>query len=495
MRLVVDGRSRDVVVPEGQSILDVLRLEYGVTCPCGGHGRCGKCKVKILERESDTQWKTVLSCMTGEVFAADATELVRSASAQAKVQDQYSSEGIQFSRDGSWEGYTAAIDIGTTTLVMCLVDGRTGEVVARESALNPQSSFGSDVISRIVYSSTDEASKKQIQQVLVSRMSEMIEHLMAGREGSIDGIQVVGNPTMIYLLAGIDAQELGVAPYRISVKDPFRVMSDEIGMKFSVPVYLPGSVSAFFGSDLTCGMVAMLDLACGESFIYTDLGTNGEIAVSDGKRILCCSTAAGPAFEGANISCGIGAVEGAICNVALKDDKFTIRTIGDRKAIGICGSGIIDMTAEMIRNEYVDISGRIPDSVAQPVDICEGVSFTQKDIREVQLAKAAIRAGIEVLMEKLGLGADDIDKVYISGGFGTFIDIGNCLEMGMFPAVELSRFVTLGNAAVKGAVSMVHSSEFFSAVEKLRGGIEYVELFDSSEFQEQYVEYMMFGDE
>ena len=378
---------------------------------------------------------------------------------------------------------------------MYLVDGRSSAVVDQKTALNPQSAFGSDVISRIVYSSNDQESKKRIQGVLASRLEEMIDGLMAARDGSVDCIQVVGNPTMVYLLAGIDAHELGVAPYRISVKDPFSVMSDEIGMNLHVPVLFPGSVSAFFGSDITCGMVATLDLGCGESFIYTDLGTNGEIAVSDGKRILCCSTAAGPAFEGANISCGIGAVEGAICNVAINGGKFIVRTIGDGRPLGICGSGIIDMTAELIRNGYVDFTGRIEDSVDQPIEVCKGVSFTQKDVREIQLAKSAIRAGIEVLMEMLGMGPDRIDKVYISGGFGTFIDIRNCLEMGIFPDIEPSRFVTLGNAAGKGAVSMVHSRVFHSAVENLRQGIEYVELFDSASFQEKYVDCMMFGEE
>ena len=495
MQLVVDGKRRDIAVPDGQTILDVLRLEYGITCPCGGNGRCGKCKVKVLEKETDTQWKTVLSCMTADVFCADATELIHSSSAQAKVQDSYSSDGLRFEKDCSWDGYSVAVDIGTTTLAMYLIDGNSAEVVDQRTALNPQSAFGSDVISRIVYSSNDGKSKKQIQSVLASRLDQMIDGLISGREGSVDCIQVVGNPTMIYLLAGLDAQELGVAPYRISVKDPFSVMSDEIGMHMHVPVFFPGSVSAFFGSDITCGMVATLDLGCEESFIYTDLGTNGEIAVSDGKRILCCSTAAGPAFEGANISCGIGAVEGAICNVATNDGKFTVRTIGGGKPLGICGSGIIDLTAELIRNGYVDFTGRIDDSIHQPIEVCDGVSFTQKDVREIQLAKSAIRAGIEVLMEMLGMGSERIDKVYISGGFGTYIDIRNCLEMGIFPDIEPSRFVSLGNAAGKGAVSMVHSKAFCSAVEGLRQSIRYVELFDSASFQEKYVDCMMFGEE
>lgn len=496
MKLIIGNDCKNIPLENDQSILDVLKLTYGITCPCGGNGKCGKCKVKVLEKEGDTQWKTVLSCMTGDVYAADASALIANASASATVQETFTSEGVSFAKDLPWSGYSIAVDVGTTTLAMYVIDGKSGKVVSRISALNPQSSFGSDVISRILYSYSQPGSDKIIQKVLSDKLAQMIRTTMGtlSENWTIDGIQIVGNPAMVYLLAGIDAHELGVAPYKLSVKEPFVKDSKEIGMDLdpSVPVYFPGSVSAFFGSDLTCGMAATIDFAKGESFIYTDLGTNGEIAVSDGKRILCCSTAAGPAFEGSNISCGIGAVEGALCSVELKNGAYVTKTIGGKAPIGICGSGIVDAMAVLLEDETVDITGRME---GDSVSLAQGVQFTQKDVREIQLAKSAIRAGIEVLLEMLSLSYEDVDKVYIAGGFGSYIRIENCMKIGMLPEMDMSKVVTLGNAAGKGAVALVHSTEAQNSSEDLRLRMEYVELFDSASFQGKYVEHMLFGEE
>lgn len=413
--------------------------------------------------------------------------------------------------------YGVAVDIGTTTMVAYLVDLSTGRQLDAATSLNPQRAFGADVISRTDYTINEADGLDTLSALVVERIQSLIA-LMAERQGialnDIYHVVAVGNTIMMHLYARSPVRHIAVVPFVPAYSRGFDVHASELGFDLpSAHATVTPCVAGYVGSDtlaalLSCGM----DQKEGVSLMI-DIGTNGEIALGGRGRMLACSTAAGPAFEGAHIRCGTGGVVGAINTVKLDHGEVRVTTIGGAPAIGICGSGLVDAVAALLNAGILDAMGRIqpdeaPESLrdrfiqidGKPAFVLHGEGdgaqyLCQRDLREVQLAKGAIAAGIEVLMRELGVGYDDIQALYLSGGFGNYIDRASACAIGLLPPQLAKRIHPIGNGAGMGARMMLSAREDMARVQALSERIEYIELSNSADFQDLFVERMMFGEE
>lgn len=412
-------------------------------------------------------------------------------------------------------GYGIAIDIGTTTVVAYLLDLSSGRTVKAVSGLNLQKAWGGDVISRV--QAAIDYGPEPLRKAVVNQLTRMIFRLI--EENEIDwrelrGVSVAGNTVMMHLFAGIDPRHIAVSPFipgfcglRVEGSgDTFPRLPTE------VPVLLLPSISGFIGADISAGILSCKIREKAKPTLLIDIGTNGEIVLGNRERIVACSTAAGPAFEGANISRGVGGIPGAVNRISLDGEKLSFTTIGDLPPIGICGSGIIDLVSILVALGIIDEGGRLlppdelpgelPDHLRKMVTE-EGfrlsadkegqdLLFTPKDVREVQLAKASVAAGIDVLVETYGISMEEVDAIYLAGGFGSFIDTGSAVGIGLLPEVLIDHIHPAGNTAGAGAAEVLLSTEAFDKLQELAAGVEYLELSASLRFQELYVERMFF---
>ncbi len=413
--------------------------------------------------------------------------------------------------------YSIAVDIGTTTVVCYLVDLEFGEVIDNFSGLNAQKKFGADVISRIAYATSSVEQQVRLQRAIVSQIDSGIRALAERHTISpeqIMQITIAGNTTMMHLLAGADTSGIAASPFIPVFTDFLTVPAVELGFTFTpnLEVELLPSVAAYVGADITAGIhVAGIHVDNTPS-ILLDIGTNGEMAFSISDHIICCSTAAGPAFEGANITFGTGGVRGAIDTVKLDDHTVSYTTIGGIDPIGICGSGIIDCVAELIRTGLVDYTGRLltPEETDHPgIKYCDGdpvfcitaldeesadhaVYLTQKDIREVQLAKAAIAAGLQTLLSEAGVAEADVEHLYLAGGFGSYIRPESAGEIGLIPKQLVARTKAIGNSSGEGAVRFSCWEDHAHDILTVAQHCQYIELSGHREFQDFYIQEMLF---
>ncbi len=412
------------------------------------------------------------------------------------------------------------VDLGTTTVVCRLVDLATGERLGSASELNAQRSFGADVISRIEAASAPaglEALKSRIRTQIASMAKALAES--AGAEGAdLVSFAIAGNTTMLHLLAGVPPDAIARSPFAPAFLSRRTENAAELGLvqhQGCAAILLPG-VSAYVGADIVAGLAAIgLHEAAGRS-LFLDLGTNGEIAFGGADGILCCATAAGPAFEGAGIAKGTGGVVGAIDSVWVEDGAIRFGTIGDAPAAGICGSGLIDALAAFLDCGLVDDTGRVVDAEearALPprlsalvgeglgdgsggpllfLDRERGIYISQADVRAAQLAKAAIAAGIDTLLKIAGVGSGDVDRLYLAGGFGSLLDVRSAARIGLLPPELADRVIVVGNASGAGAVAACLSRSRLEACDRARAACAYVELSSRPDFNEAYIERMMF---
>ncbi len=396
--------------------------------------------------------------------------------------------------------YAAAVDIGTTTVCIYIVDVIQQKIIDKCTRLNEQSPFGADVISRIGASSQPENLQK-MRELLIGQINEMT------RGYPLSLITFAGNTTMLHTLLGVNPEHIAAAPFNPVFTHGFSCPASELGLQLNsgcMAHILPG-LASYVGADITAGI-----LACGmmdsESYsLLVDIGTNGEIALGNSGKILCCGTAAGPAFEGAKIACGCGAVSGAVNTIRWDSKSFSITTIGNLPAIGICGSAIIDAAAFLSDTGLIDETGRFDEKYEGPFAanvfemngqpafrLTESVYVTQQDIREIQLAKAAIAAGIATLLNNAGLSFEQIGTLYLAGGFGNYINRNNAAAIGLIPPELKEKLIPAGNASASGAALCILSEP---AVQRLPGIVqaaEYIELSASPVFQQQYMEQMYF---
>lgn len=467
-------------VCHGTSILSA-QIAAGLhpEAPCGGKGTCGKCKV-ILDGQ------VVLACQT--IVDRDMTVWLSDVK-KSNILIDGAARKIQ--PDGT-NDYCLALDVGTTSLVAYLLDGKTGVLLARSSALNPQNQYGADVISRIQY--TLEQDGQALQHTICKSLSELIlevSHIAGIEPLQITTAAVVGNTAMHHLLLGIDPTPLITPPYTPNISKAMELPPTGLFPIGGSVRFLP-NIAGFIGGDTVGCMSAVGFDQLEELTLMIDIGTNGEMVLGDKNRRIACSTAAGPAFEGAKISCGMRGAEGAIDHVWLQNGEIAYHVIGEREAIGLCGSGLLDLIAVLLEEEMIDDSGYLPDGIYQ----IEGtsVTLTQKDIREVQLAKAAIYTGIQLMARHLAVETKQIQKVLLAGAFGNYMKPASACRIGMIPACLLDRIQPIGNAAGVGASLCALSRKEFEYSQKLAEYTEFLELASCPEFQDRYVDALEFGE-
>ena len=410
--------------------------------------------------------------------------------------------------------YGIALDLGTTTMALYLLDLNEGRIISVLSKVNAQRSYGSDVISRINYTMENKNGLEELSKCVINQINEMIDEISKINninKDEIYNIVVVGNTTMIHMLMKVPCKNIAIAPFIPSFTEKYECGALDIGININGIISLPPSISAYVGSDISAGILSS-NMSKNEKYsLLLDIGTNGEIALGNKDRILTCATAAGPAFEGANIKYGVGGIKGAISSIDLSKDKI-YETINDEIPCGICGSAVLDITSELLKYEIIDETGRMIDydevkneslrkrlnkdkNIKEFIifqDDNKKISFTQKDIREVQLAKASIYAGIEVLLNENNLTYDDIENVYIGGGFGNFMNVESAVNIGMIPEAFKNKIKSIGNCAGKGAIDFLISEENKKEIVKIVDKCEYIELSKSKSFQEFYIDSISF---
>jgi uncharacterized 2Fe-2S/4Fe-4S cluster protein (DUF4445 family) len=410
-----------------------------------------------------------------------------------------------------------AVDIGTTTLAAFLVDLKTGAVAAVLSDTNPQQAFGADVISRINYAARSRKNLDLLRKSVVSALNGLVKRLSAQAGTRMEDIYeavVVGNTTMSHLFLGADPTHLAPAPFIPAFTAPVEAGASALGLNINRAgrVQVLPNIAGYVGSD-TVGVMLAAGLDRGDNLrLAIDIGTNGEVVLAGRGRLLTCSTAAGPAFEGAQIRCGMRAAEGAIETVTLSGGTVKVNTVGGGMPKGICGSGLVDAVAALYRAGVIDAGGRLarqenshslpgelPERLRQGPDGPEfvlsadgRVAITQKDIRELQLAKGAIHAGVQILLGELKVGAGDIEEVLLAGAFGNFISKQSALAIGLLPAVEPERIKPIGNAAGDGAYLALISKTERERAFALARKAEHVELSGRKDFQEQFIDSLGF---
>lgn len=477
-------------IPHGENLLAALTQNgVFVAAPCGGRGKCGKCAVKCRKAD-ESDYQTVLSCNTS--VTADLTVLL----------DADSREELWNVSSLSSPSTTPGmiLDIGTTTLAACLVDKTTGSVLARASALNPQGAFGADVLSRI--SAFGDGKGEQMRTVLTDTTNRLIAQF-CGTGAQIDDLIVVGNTTMLHLFLGIDPTGIGSYPFTPAFTDAKTLMGSALNLNVS-RVYLLPSISAYLGGDVSAGILACEMHKTDQTQLLMDLGTNGEIVLSHNGKLFAASTAAGPALEGANLSCGMGGVAGAIDRVWRDGEQLRFTTVQSAPARGICGSGLIDLIALLLDERILDETGAFDEECDSPLlhhleDDCfyltPDVYLSQDDVRQFQLAKAAIAAGVEALCAHCGVRTEEITRVFLAGGLGYYMSPASASRTGLLSPTLLSRTQIVGNTALAGAQLCLLKEENKTALDIISKRTETVELSFSAIFSQAYIENMGFETE
>lgn len=412
--------------------------------------------------------------------------------------------------------FGVAVDIGTTTIACYLLDLKTGRTIDTHAEVNKQSMYGADVISRIGFTIEDERGTKILQDIAVKQINFIIGVLCTKngiKNSNIYNISIAGNTTMLHFLLGLPGRNISAAPFIPTLTSSGDYRARELGININGFVSTLPAISSYVGSDIVAGLLACGMKNSSRYSLLLDIGTNGEIALGNSERILCCATAAGPAFEGANIKCGIGGISGAINTINLSKEKI-YTTIGDIVPRGICGSAVLDMVSELLKYELIDETGRMADEdefsktslngrmiyngnqksiiIEEHSFVDHVVEFTQKDVREVQLAKAAVASGIQILIKEAGIGYKDIEKVFISGGFGSYMNIESALNIGLLPKEFEGKISSIGSSAGVGAKLYLLSKQYRQKASEIAKMAEYIELSGRKDFQDYYMSYMMF---
>lgn len=471
-KVTFQPRGSTVMVEAGATLLQA-QIAAGLRpdAPCGGKGTCGKCKVWL-------QGKEVLACQTRVT-----RELTVHLAAEQSISVLTDGCPVSVCPDGT-DAYALAFDVGTTTVVACLLDGKNGKMLAQGSAINPQYQFGADVISRIQYALKEgtQALGRCIREEMARLVEEVCQKAGIAPE-AVTAAAIAGNTAMHHLLLDIAPKPLVTPPYMPAVTQ---------ALELSGGVRILPNIAGFVGGDTVGCMVSTGFDKQEDMTLLIDIGTNGEMVLGNKNRRIACSAAAGPAFEGAKISCGMRGAVGAVDHVWLEDGKVRFHVIGEGTPVGLCGSGLLDLVAVLLDCGIISESGRMKDKTYV---LHENVVLTQKDVREVQLAKAAIRAGIDLLAEQMHVSAEEIQTVYLAGAFGTYMDPHSACRIGMIPPVLEDRISAIGNAAGEGAKLCALRRDLFASSQKLAESTEFLELASLPQFQDCFVDALEFEEE
>ncbi len=490
--LTAGHTAKRLSVPAGTAADDLLSRECpGFSLPCFGNRTCGKCRIRAAGELSAPSGEELRLLTQAELAAgwrlACCTKI--EGDAALTLPEEGASRIITWYRPkellSETGGLGFAADIGTTTVVLQLIDRSCGRILAERSCLNAQRIYGADVISRI------EAAKKEGPAVLSAcirdQLEEMAGYCLAEAGGPhVAEAVVTGNTTMLHLFEGIDPAPLASFPFRV----PSYFGAYSARTLAGAPVYLPRCMSAYVGADITCAVLAS-GMRSEDPALLTDIGTNGEMALWRNGSLLTCAAAAGPAFEGAGLSSGMPAAEGAIRKVASAGRQTAWETIGGGRAKGICGSGILDALALMKKRGDMDGSGYLENGDSWEIG-ASGIFVTQKDIRQIQLAKGAVCGGLMTLLDAAGTGAEEIRTFYIAGGFGSSLDPASAAEIGLFPEALEEKAVFIGNAALGGAVMLLLSPSLRTESEALALQARELPLSGTRDFTDRFIGCMAF---
>jgi len=482
---------KELHVNDNTPLIDVLH-QFGIEFPCGGKGTCGKCRVRLLVGEiiiSDshqrklfnlglsTDWR--LAC-----FSECTSDIILEIEQFSHLILADESE-FEFKPQ---DGFGVAVDLGTTTIVSQLVELSTAKVLAVETLLNPQVKYGADLISRI--QACLDGNADEMTRIIRSSIGTMIALMLKKHQVKLKKVVLVGNTVMQHIFCGLDLTPLSSYPFLVNDLDLKSFETKNLGWNLQVEegVQFFPSIGSFVGSDILAG-IAATGLHLNDNFTaLIDLGTNGEIVVGNKHQIVCASTAAGPAFEGTNISMGMRAVTGAISSLNIIDGVITANVIGNVAPKGICGSALVDAIAIFREQEMIGLFGEI-NSGEKNIAITEKVNLSQRDINEFQLAKAAVAAGLTILANALSILPDDIHDLYIAGAFGNYINIKNLVETGMIEVTE-EKIHKMGNTALMGAKMFLFTD--YEIIDEILSKTKHINLESDPEFQNIYVDKMLF---
>ena len=481
-------------VPRGGALRDVL-FAYGVEFPCGGHGKCRKCRVKVLEGSLEPAGDEA-EILTAEEIADGWRLACRMAATADMTLEIGQWETAILADDTSFsfsprQGHGVAVDIGTTTLVAQLLDLETGHVLGVRSALNPQTVHGGDIMSRVEHALQPEGAATLTREIRES-VGALIGEL--GLAAGLTEVVLVGNTVMHHLFCGIDVEPLSRYPFETGEGGLRTFRASELAWNLpSNPVvqFLP-CLGGFVGSDILAGIMASGFESTSEITALLDLGTNGEIVVGNRNRIVCASTAAGPAFEGGKISSGMRAATGAIAAATVKGGALSFEVLGGEVSPrGICGSGLVDVIAGGLDLGLIEPNGRFAGGRKQLL-LAGSVRLLQKDIRELQLAKGAVAAGVRLLLKQRGARQQDVRYVYLAGAFGNYVNRESARRIGIldFPA---KRIHPSGNTALLGAkLALFRTEPEGRGFNEIRERITHVSLAADPEFQDTFVDSLAF---
>jgi len=481
-------------IPPGTPLQDVL-FAHGVEFPCGGKGKCKGCRVRLLHGslpitpEQETMltaeelragWR--LSCQC----SPDDDVTLEMAQWEAAILSDETAIAMT-----PREGLGVAVDLGTTTLVAQLMELTTGNVLAVRTALNPQARHGTDIMSRIGYAVTEGGGPRLVE-LIRKHIGSMIRDLLeAARKpaGDLVDVTMVGNTVMHHLFCDLDVTPLSHFPFESPTLGTQYLTASALGWPFGpLPVRFLPCIGGFVGSDVLAGVMAKNLHLSEHPVALIDLGTNGEIVVGTRERLICASTAAGPAFEGARIYMGMRAATGAISEVHVRNGQLVSHVLGNVTPRGICGSGLVDAVASLLELGLVKPGGRFSDG-GSSLTLLPPVKISQTDIRELQLAKGAIAAGIRLLVSELGSGLESVKQVYLAGAFGNYVNTASAGRIGLLP-FPTGRIVPSGNTALLGAKIALFTEQ--GAWDALASRIEHISLHEKPDFQNIYVEEMTF---
>lgn len=508
-----------------KNLLEMLqeKNEY-ISAPCNGNGICGKCIVRyksgateptkqdrefLSEKQLEQGYRLACQSYPTEEYKVEIPELEETIEVLSQWENQRTEEILKNTAEGTAEKtenaiYGICIDIGTTTLAALLVNLKTEADCQTAVSVNHQRTYGADVISRI--DASNNGKKWEMQRCIRQDLQKLVGEL-AEKEGihvaQIQRIVIAGNTTMCHLLRGFSCETLGVAPFLpVDLSWMEGSAADFLGMKEldTKVVILPG-ISAFVGADIMAG-IAKMNMHRSEGYhLLLDIGTNGEMVLGNCRHMYVTSTSAGPAFEGGNISCGMASIPGVISHVFMEETgKAGFQVIGEtdgenkkQQAIGICGTGMIDLVYELREHQMIDEHGTYSDLYFDTgYELAEKVKFTQNDIRELQMAKAAIRAGVDILVKKAGIAFDEVDNCYLAGGFGTKIDIKKAAGIGLIPKELEMKTIPAGNTVLAGTKEVLLSRISKEELEKIQTMADVINLAEENDFEELYLSYMDF---
>ena len=467
LKVYDQGEPREIPFSGKAKLSELLASEnITVEMPCAGNGTCKKCTVFLNGEKT-------LCC---QAYIEGDSEVYLP---EKKIISKIRTDGYMPEFEiAAQKGFGLAVDIGTTTVVARIIDLSTGKLLSAASRENPQRLLSADVIGRI-QACLEKGKLPVLEGLIKETIEDLAEHVLkseALKPEDIVKTVITGNTTMLYLFTGRYPKSLAFTPFIADCLFGF----EENG------AYLPPCFGAFVGADIYTAITASGLIDKGEAALLIDLGTNGEIALYDGKKLVCCATACGPAFEGTGISCGGPAADGAIDHVWIEDGEVKYSVIGNVQATHICGSGIMDAVAVLLDLEIVDETG----AMEEGYEIAPGVVVEPKDIRQVQLAKGAICGGIKTLLCREGLKPEDVKTLYIAGGFGSYIKIDSAARVGIFPEEMKDSAKVIGNAALSGAIMILLGAD--KKFEPSSTETECINLAQQSEFSDLYMESMFF---